>query len=345
MEGKRMTKQEAKKRIDQLKEELRRHDYNYHVLDKPEISDAAWDSLKKELADIERQFPECVTSDSPTQRVRGTPLEKFQKVEHRVRQWSLQDAFSEDELTEWEARNLKLLQKHDPSIRKDMLDYMCELKIDGLHIVCTYEKGILHTAATRGDGVVGEEVTHNVRTIASVPLKLKQDANMVVEGEVWMSKRELNRINTELHQKGKEPFANPRNAAAGSIRQLDPKVAASRRLNAFIYDLSWKADGVLPKTQHDELSFLRGCGFVVEPHAVYAKSLQEVSDFLEKWEKKHDALAYLVDGMVIKINGRRFQEILGYTGKAPRFAIAFKFPAEEATTIVDDIVVQVGRLG
>ncbi|MEK9165485.1 MAG: NAD-dependent DNA ligase LigA [Patescibacteria group bacterium] len=339
-----MTKTEALKRINKLKQEIRRHSYLYHVLDKQEISDGAWDSLKKELADLERQFPKFITSDSPTQRVSGKPLDKFQKVKHQVRQWSLNDGFSFEEVKDWEERNLKILQKQITGLGASDIDYVCELKIDGLHIVLTYKRGQLYTAATRGDGIIGEDVTQNIKTISSIPLRLRKAIDLAVEGEVWMSKQEFARLNKKFNQAGQPVFANPRNAAAGSIRQLDPKITASRRLNSFIYDWAWP-ENQTPESQLKELISLQNLGFKVEKHFKYCRDLKEVLANLEFWRKLHEKLDYLVDGVVIKVNNRQFQKILGYTGKAPRFALAFKFPPEETATVVLDIDVQIGRLG
>ncbi|MFH1712690.1 MAG: NAD-dependent DNA ligase LigA [Candidatus Jacksonbacteria bacterium] len=339
-----MTKTEAEKRINNLKKEIRHHSYLYHVLDKQEISDSAWDSLKKELADLERQFPEFIASDSPTQRVSGKPLDKFQKVKHQIRQWSLNDGFSFEEVKDWEERNLKILQKQLPTLTAKKIDYVCELKIDGLHIVLTYKRGQLCTAATRGDGVIGEDVTQNIKTIGSIPLCLRKTIDLAVEGEVWMSKEEFARLNKKSNQAGQPIFANPRNAAAGSIRQLNPKITAARRLDSFIYDWAWP-ENQAPESQLKELEDLQDLGFKVETHFKHCQNLKTALVYLEYWHNRHEKLGYLVDGVVIKINNRRFQKILGYTGKAPRFALAFKFPPEETATIIKDIDLQVGRLG
>ena len=340
-----MTKNEAKKRIEQLRREIAYHGYLYHVKDAPEISDAAWDALKHELKKLEQKYPEFITPDSPTQRVSGQPLPKFSKVIHKVRQWSLTDAFSFDEARDWEERNIKILQKEDVLISASDLDYICELKIDGLHIALTYENGALKSAATRGDGVLGENVTQNIKTIWSVPLILKKPEDIVVEGEIWMPKEEFARINRENEKEGQILFANPRNAAAGSIRQLDSAITASRKLDSFIYDIAWQKRDWLIDDQKSELMLLKALGFKVEPNFRHCKTLGQVFDFLKSWEKQHDNLSYLVDGVVIKVNKRRYQEILGYTGKAPRFALAYKFSPEETTTVIEDIIVQVGRLG
>jgi len=338
-----MNKKQVKKRIQKLRKEIRKHRFLYHVLDKPEISDAAVDSLKNELSELEKKFPSLITPASPTQRVAGKPLKKFKKVRHKVKQWSLNDAFDFNDLTNWQERNAKILEKKiGTSFNISQLNYLCELKIDGLHIVLTYQQGVLKTAATRGDGIFGENVTQNIKTIESIPLHLPKPIDLVVEGEIWMSKLEFAKVNQE--RKKEEQFANPRNAAAGSVRQLDSKITAKRALDSFIYDLVWPS-WQLPETQFAELKFLKANGFKIEKNFKLCQNLDQVFDFIRKWEKHHEKLPYLVDGIVIKINQQKFQEKLGYTGKAPRFCLAFKFPAEETTTIIKDVKVQVGRLG
>lgn len=333
-----MDKNEAHKRTEKLRDVIRRHNYLYYVKDSPEITDSAYDSLLRELKDLEGTFPEFITPDSPTQRVGDKPLEKFEKVKHRVPQWSFNDAFSEEEVYAFHKRVEKALGKgHAPT-------YTCELKIDGFKVVLTYENGVLVQAATRGDGEVGENVTQNIKTIGAIPLKLKKPVNMIVEGEVWLSKKEFERINKEKEKKNEPLFANPRNAAAGSIRQLDPKIAAERNLDAFIYDISY-FDGTLPGTQYEELKLLEELYFKVNPHYTLCKTIDEAIAYRNSWEEKVEGEEYMIDGVVIKVNEVQYQEALGYTARAPRFAIAYKFPAEEATTKVKDITVQVGRTG
>lgn len=337
-----MTKLQAKSRLEKLKTEIRHHGYLYHVLDRQEISDAVWDSLKHELKQIEEQFPDLITADSPTQRVAGRALDKFQKIKHQVRQWSFNDAFTAEELTEWEQR-LKNILKLDMAA-----NYVCELKIDGLHIVLTYQQGILKTAATRGDGLIGEDVTQNVKTISSIPLRLRRAVDAVVEGEIWMAKDVLEKLNQEQEKKGQPKFANPRNAAAGSIRQLDSRVAARRRLDSFIYDLVYfnhQGLKTLPATQIEELKLLQDLGFKVNKHYQFCKNIEAISVYIKKWENRRAKENYWLDGVVIKVNQRELQEKLGYTGKAPRFALAYKYPSEEATTVILDINWQVGRTG
>lgn len=343
-----MSKERIEQRIEQLKKVINYHRYLYHVLDKQELSDAALDSLKKELYDLEQQYPEFITLDSPTQRVGGKPLAQFAKVKHKVRQWSFNDAFSEKEMVDFDERVKRMLTRTRQPLSRvpstTVVEYCVELKIDGFKIILTYEKGILKTAATRGDGVFGEDVTKNVKTIESIPLHLEKDTDAVVEGEIWMPKKELERINREREKNNEPLFANPRNAAAGSIRQLDPKVAASRKLDSFAYDLSFSSEK-LPETQFEELKKLQNLGFKVNKNFRLCKNIGEVMDFWREWRKKKDIMSYGIDGIVVKLNNSHWQELLGYTGKAPRFAIAFKFPAEQATTIVEDIQVQVGRTG
>ncbi|MEK7662098.1 MAG: NAD-dependent DNA ligase LigA [Patescibacteria group bacterium] len=337
-----LSKKEAKERIEKLKETINRHRYLYHVLDKEEISPAALDSLKKELYDLEAQYPELITPDSPTQRVAGEPLKEFKKVRHRFAQWSFNDIFSSDEAREFDERIKRFLKKETG--RAAAPTYVCELKIDGLKVIVEYEKGVFVRAATRGDGIVGEDVTSNVKTIESLPLSLGENISVTAEGEIWMKKSTLASINKERAKSEETPFANSRNLAAGSIRQLDPKVAASRKLEIFIYDLDETENG-LPKTQFEELKLLKELGFKVNPHFIRAKNIDEVISYWESWRKKAPKEDYQIDGIVIKVDERPFQEALGYTGKAPRFAVAFKFPAEEATTVLEDIQVQIGRTG
>jgi DNA ligase (NAD+) len=327
-------------RVEKLRRAIDRHRYLYHVLDKEEITPAALDSLKEELVKLEEDYPSLVTPDSPTQRVAGRPLPEFVKVKHKVTQWSFNDAFSVDDIRAFDERVKRFLEKVGI---KERPTYVCELKIDGLKIVYEYAKGKLIRGATRGDGIVGEEVTHNVRTIESVPLELTEQIDCIVEGEVFMRKSVLAELNRGRKARGEELFANPRNVAAGSIRQLDPEIAASRRLDTFIYDLAQSK--TIPKTQEAELIFLRHLGFKVNKHFTHVESVEGVIDFWKTWQKKASKEDYQIDGVVVKVNEQHLQTALGYTGKAPRFGIAFKFPAEQVTTIVEDIVLQVGRTG
>lgn len=336
-----MTYEEIKKRIEKLRKEIDYYRYQYHVRDIQEISDAALDSLKKELYDLEAKHPELITPDSPTQRVAGKPLDKFEKIIHQVSQWSFDDAFTREDMEDWENKILNYLEK-ETGKRPGDVEYMCELKIDGLHIVFTYENGVLKTAATRGDGKVGENVTQNIRTIQSVPLKLKEEVDVITEGEVFMGKSNLEKLNKERKKAGEQIFANPRNAAAGTIRQLDSSIVAKRNLDTFVYDIS---KGEIPDTQEKELKRLEQLGFKVNPFRRLCRNLDEVIEFWSQWQKKKDKEDYWIDGVVIKVNQRQYQELLGFTGKSPRWAIAFKFPAEQGTSIVEEVYVQVGRTG
>src|SRR3989338_8395928 len=328
-------------RYRKLLEEINRHRHLYYVQDTPEIEDSAYDELEKELAALEEKYPGLIAPDSPSRRVGGLPLPQFKKVRHAVPQWSFNDAFSADEMREFDVRVKRFLKSEFGDATPT---YTCELKIDGLKIVLTYEKGLLKTAATRGDGTMGEDVTHNVRTIPTVPLRLSREVDVIVEGEVWMSEQTLEAVNRARSEAGEPLFANPRNAAAGSIRQLDPKIAASRGLDTFMYDVAQTSER-LPATQLEELVYMRELGFKVNPHVRPAKTFEDALLFWEEWKKKNKTQGYWLDGVVVKVNERKFQETLGYTGKAPRFAVAFKFPAEQVTTVVEDIVLQVGRTG
>lgn len=324
-------------RAEKLRETINRHSHLYHTLDKPEISDEAYDALVRELEDLEREYPSLVTPDSPTQKIGDVVLKEFKKVEHTVPQWSFNDAFDEADIRAFDERIRRLVETAP--------DYLVELKIDGLKIVLTYEDGILKTAATRGDGRVGEDVTNNVRTIKSIPQKLREPISIIVEGEVWMSKSVFNELNEERKKFGEEPFANPRNIAAGSLRQLDPAVTRSRRLDSFIYDIATLSQGNVTSTQDGELTLLKRLGFKINPHFKKCSNIDEVIEYWQKWDKNKDKEDYLLDGVVVKVNDIGLQKALGYTGKAPRFAIAFKFKAEQVSTVVEDITLQLGRTG
>ncbi len=342
------SKESIKKRIKRLTDEINRQRYEYHVLDNPEITDEVYDSLTQELARLEEAYPEFRLPDSPLGRIGGKPLAKFQKIKHRYRQWSFDDVFGFSELEKWKEKIERMIEKIGQNNQR--LDYVCEVKIDGLKIILTYENGKFVQGATRGDGVVGEDVTENIKTIYSVPLTLKYPVNCVVVGECYLGNSELERINI-LRRKRKEPlFANSRNAAAGSIRQLDPRVAASRKLDSFIYDIEYMnissgSDIKVPKTQMEELALLEKLGFKVNPEHKLCQNIQEIQKFYESWSEKKKNQEYGIDGVVIKLNSIEIQESLGYTGKAPRWGVAYKFPAEKVTTMVEGIFVQVGRTG
>ncbi len=336
-----MIPKETRERYHKLKDSINKYRYAYHVYDREEIPESARDSLMRELMAIEAEHPSIIAPDSPTQRIAGKPLSGFTKVRHKVAQWSFNDAFTEDDIRAFDTRVKRALK---PKFGDVQPTYTVELKIDGLKVVLEYEQGILKTAATRGDGVVGEDVTHNVRTIESIPLSLTRPIDVIAEGEVWMSAKQLEKINKERAKNGEELYANPRNVAAGAIRQLDPRVTASRKLDAFIYDVAQSSEGE-PNTQVSELEYLRELGFKVNQHFLHAKDIEAVISYWESWKEKGRKQDYWIDGVVVKVNERVYQEALGFTGKAPRFAIAFKFPAEQVTTIVENIVLQVGRTG
>ena len=335
-------KEKIKERVKKLSAEINKLRYAYHVEDRPDATDEVYDSLTSELLLLEEKYPDFKFSDSPTQRVGGKPLDKFQKVLHKVRQWSFSDLFNFSELEKWEEKIVKL---RDKALPKAELKYVCELKIDGLKVILRYENGEFVQGATRGDGVIGEDVTENLKTIFSIPLKLKQPINCIVVGECFMGKKELTRINGVRAKKGETMFANSRNAAAGSIRQLDPKIAAERRLDCFAYDIDQISGMSVPQTQIEELELLEELGFRVNENYQLCENIEEIQDYYSKWSKKKDEEDYGIDGVVIKINSRLLQEKLGYTGKAPRFGVAYKFPAEKVTTVIEDISVQVGRTG
>jgi len=333
------------KRVERLRAQINDLRYRYHVLNDPEVTDAMYDGLMDELKKIEAEHPDLVTPDSPTQRVAGKPADKFTKITHVVPQWSFNDAFDENDIVEWQERILKMLEKSEGKRPTD-ISYVCELKIDGLHMVLTYENGRLVNGATRGDGAVGEDVTQNVRTIQSVPLVLHKPVSIVAEGEVWLSAKMLDVINKEREAAGEALFANPRNAAAGAIRQLDASIVAKRKLALTAYDISLVTNGALKlDTQAEELQTLKELGFKTDTHWRVVKSVAEIMKFWEEWQKKKTTQDFWIDGVVIKVNQKKYQDALGFTGKAPRWAIAFKFPAEQGTTRIIDVYVQVGRTG
>jgi len=321
-----MDKKQAKIRVEKLKKQINELRYRYHVLNDPAVTDEVYDSLTHELRLIEEEYPEFAAADSPTQRVGGKPLDKFEKVRHLRRMLSLNDAFSFAELQEWEDR----LKRLEPDLR---WSYFVELKFDGLAISLNYKKGILATAATRGDGVTGEDVTRNIRTVHSVPLRLERDKDIEVRGEVIMGKDAFRRL------KG---FANPRNAAAGSIRQLDPKVTARRRLDFLAYDL---VTDIGQKTHEETHELCAKLGFQVYPKFKKTENLADIFKFYKEIKKTRSKLPFEIDGVVVQVNENDIRERFGVVGKAPRGMIAFKFPGKKATTAVEDIVVQVGRTG
>ncbi len=336
-----MNKSEIKNRIEKLRKVINHHRYLYHVLDKPEISDAALDSLKKELFDLENDNPEFITSDSPTQRVGGKPLKQFKKFRHSEPMLSFNDAFGEEDMKEWESRFERL------SAGADKHGYYCELKIDGLAIELIYKKGLLEIGSTRGDGTMGEDVTQNLKTVEAIPLKIESTGykipdTLIVRGEVFITKKDFERINKEQKEKGLKIYANPRNLAAGTVRQLDPSITRSRKLDSFAYSLKTDLGQIKHEDEHD---ILKDLGFKTNPHNEFRKNLKSVQEFRDHWEKERDKLNYEIDGIVVVLNDNKTFNKLGVVGKAPRAAIAYKFAQREAQTIVEDIIVQVGRTG
>lgn len=335
-----MTKTEAESRILKLRELINDYRYHYHVLDESIMSESAADSLKHELTLLEEKFPELITPDSPTQRVAGRPLDKFNKVTHQTRMISLADVFSEAEVREWVARNYKLVPA------KTQLTFFTDIKMDGLAMSLHYHNGILTQAVTRGDGLVGEDVTMNVRTINNIPLKLSGDPEDIpehveVRGEVVIFKADFEKLNQNQTEKGEKLFANPRNLAAGSIRQLDPRIASSRPLRFMAYDL------VTPNLETHQLAYqrIRAYGFQTSMQDQTFDSLDQVLEEIHHLGQIRESLPFGTDGVVIKINDRKIYQSLGIIGKTPRGAVAYKYPAEEATTKVRDIVISIGRTG
>lgn len=331
-----MNKTEAKEKIDALKELLNKYGYEYYVLDQPSVPDSEYDKRLQELLKLEEEHPELVTVDSPTQRVGGQPLEGFEKVEHRIRMLSLGNAFNEADLRDFDRRVRENLNQQ--------VSYVCELKIDGLAVSLTYENGQFTQGSTRGDGSVGEDITTNLRTIRSVPLSISEQGTIEVRGEAFMPKKSFLALNEIKAKKAEEPFANPRNAAAGSLRQLDPKIAASRNLDIFLYGVGeWQVEGI--SSHSERLTYLSELGLKVNPEWKKVDSIEEVLEFVDYWTNERPHLNYEIDGIVIKVDDIDQQEELGYTARSPRWAIAYKFPAEEVITTLKDIELSVGRTG
>ncbi|MDO8443680.1 MAG: NAD-dependent DNA ligase LigA, partial [Candidatus Azambacteria bacterium] len=354
-----LTKTESKSRAEKLRGLLNKYSYEYHVLDKPSVSDAVYDSLNNELKEIEKACPELIAPDSPTQRVGGEPLKKFVKVRHSTRMLSLNDAFSEEDMEDWHERNMKLL----PAGAK--VDFYAELKLDGLAVSMIYENGIFKIGSTRGDGTIGEDVTNNLKTVGAIPLVLLPKEEVIenlkksglrhitdnlktwpkiieARGEVFLNTKDFNALNKEQEKKNLPLFANPRNVAAGSIRQLNPKITASRHLDSFAYVL---VTDMGQKTHEEEHLILKALGFRTNPNNKKVDSLSEVFEFKKYWSTHRSKLPFEIDGTVATINSEEYMKRLGITGKTPRGGIAYKFAAKEAETIVEDIVVQVGRTG
>ena len=323
-------------RIEQLKEQLNRWSHEYYVEDQPSVTDAEYDKAYHELLDLEKEHPELVTADSPTQRVGGEVLEQFQKVTHTNPMLSLSNAFSKEDLEEFDARLRELTNR--------AIEYVCELKIDGVSLALKYQDGQLQYGATRGDGTTGDDITENVRTIKSVPLSLKEPWNIEVRGECYMPKKSFVALNQTREEEGIKVFANPRNAASGSLHLLDSKIVAKRNLSVFLYS-SPSVEELDVSTQEELLKKMAEIGFVTNPERLKCQTIDEVWNYIETIGAKRQELPYEIDGMVIKVNDFATQEEIGYTVKAPRWAIAYKFPAEEAQTVVRDVEWTVGRTG
>ena len=329
-----------KERAEKLRREINRHNHLYHVLDQPEISDAEYDRLMRELGGLEEQYPDLVTADSPTQRVGAAPAAGFAEVEHPVPLLSLGNAFNDEELEAWHRRATNLLDGAT-------FDMVCELKMDGLAVALTYENGMLVHGATRGDGLRGEDVTQNLRTIRSIPLSIAGESpeRFEVRGEVYFPRSSFARLNEQRVAEGLPPFANPRNSAAGSLRQLDPRNTAQRPLDIFIYGLGYAQGVPMPDNHWETMLYLKSLGFKTNPHNVLCHSLEEVKDYYGRWLDDRESLDYDADGMVVKVNPLAYQRNLGQVGREPRWAVAYKFPATQAVTRLLDIGINVGRTG
>lgn len=323
------------KRVKVLHELLHQYNYEYHVKDNPSVPDSEYDKLLHELIDIETQNPELKTADSPTVRVGGEAQSSFEKVRHETPMLSLSNAFNEDDLRRFDQRVREAVGE---------VSYMCELKIDGLAVSLKYENGRLIQGLTRGDGTTGEDITENLKTIHAIPLTLKQPISFEVRGEAYMPRKSFMKLNEEKEKKGEAPFANPRNAAAGSLRQLDSKLAAARKLDIFLYSINDFTE-LDATSQSEALTELDELGFKTNPERIIAKTIDDVLDYIAHWTTSRDALSYDIDGIVIKVNAIEHQEEMGFTQKSPRWAIAYKFPAEEVVTTLLDIELSIGRTG
>ena len=331
---------QAKQRIEKLKTEINHHNYRYYVLDSPEISDAEYDELMRELQELEAEYPRFLTPDSPTQRVGAAPVAAFGVVEHPLPLLSLGNAFSKEEMAAWYGRALKLAGSQQ-------FDFAGEHKIDGLAVALTYVNGKLTTGATRGDGLRGEDITQNLKTVRSIPLSVSGDfpPRFEVRGEVFLPKAGFEKLNRERAKEGLPLFANPRNAAAGSVRQLDPRITAKRPLDIYIYMLGYAEDKATPPTHWDTMEYLKDLGFKINPNNQLLKSLEEVEAYYARWVERRESLPYEADGIVVKINQLGLQERLGDIGREPRWAVAYKFPAVQGNTVLKSIEISVGRTG
>jgi DNA ligase (NAD+) len=334
---------DIQRRIETLRQNIERWNYEYYVLDRPSVSDAEWDDAMRELRALEEANPEYITPDSPTQRVGAVPQTAFGKIEHPVPMLSLSNVFSEEELRAWAQRAARFAGGAP-------LTFVTEPKIDGLAVALTYEAGVFHHGATRGDGFVGENITANLRTIKTVPLRLHADHHQIptaieVRGEVYMRKADFEALNERILAEGGEPFMNPRNSAAGSLRQLDTRVTASRPLRLFVYGIGYVRGADAPKTHWEELELLKSLGFQIPPSPARASSIEEVWEQCQYWQERRDKLDFEIDGVVVKVDDIRLQEEIGWVAREPRWATAYKFPAIQKTTVVEDITINVGRTG
>ncbi|MCJ7751918.1 MAG: NAD-dependent DNA ligase LigA [Armatimonadetes bacterium] len=332
-----------KTRAEELRRQINYHNHRYYVLDSPEISDAEYDALFRQLQDLEEQYPDLITPDSPTQRVGAKPLDEFETVRHRLPMLSLGNAFDENELRAFDER----VKRHLSLPADETIDYLAELKVDGLAVSLSYENGLFTRGATRGDGATGEDITQNLRTVRAIPLRMLTDdppALAEVRGEVYLDRREFARINREREEEGQPLFANPRNAAAGSVRQLDSSITARRRLDIIVYGTG-ALEGISFERHSEMLGYLVTVGFRASPERAVCLGIDEAAAYCREWQEKHADLNYGTDGVVLKVDSLAIQSDLGQVSRSPRWAVAYKFPPEEQTTVVKDIFVSVGRTG
>ncbi|MEE8638749.1 MAG: NAD-dependent DNA ligase LigA, partial [Candidatus Margulisiibacteriota bacterium] len=330
-----MDKAQARKKIEKLRKEIHHHDHLYYVLDKPQISDAAYDKFFRELQNLEKEFPDLMTPDSPTQRVGGVPLKSFKTYKHKNPLLSLDNAMNEEELMDFDRRVRE-------GLGKSKIDYVCELKMDGLAVSLIYKKGKFEVGSTRGDGVHGEDITQNLKTVRSIPLVLNKPEDLEARGEVYLPYDNFVKLNQEREEAGEPKFANPRNAAAGSLRQLDSTITATRPLDIFLYYAETRPK---LKTHNETLEHIKKIGFKINPDTKLCHGIEEVQKYIKLWETAREKLRYEIDGIVVKVDDLSAQEKLGATARAPRWAIAFKYPPMQAISVIQDIKIQVGRTG
>ncbi|MGZ3867188.1 MAG: NAD-dependent DNA ligase LigA, partial [Bacteroidia bacterium] len=340
-----MTEQQAKHKIEELSKEIEKHNYNYYVLDKHVISDYDFDMLLEELIRLEKQFPQFLSPDSPSQRVGGQITKEFETVPHKYPMLSLSNSYSKDEMTDFDERVKKGLGITGNDLFGGGVEYVCELKFDGLSISLTYEQGKLVKAVTRGDGVQGDDVTTNAKTIRSLPLRLKGDYAdfFEIRGEIFLPRKMFDEINKEREEIGEALLANPRNAASGTMKMQDSGIVAKRKLDCYVYYMM--GDNLPATSQFQNLEKAKSWGFKISPYTKLCGSLEEVFAFIDHWDKERHKLGFDIDGIVIKVNDYKQQQQLGFTAKSPRWAIAYKFKAEQVSTILEEITYQVGRTG